>query len=338
MSGDVFGNGMLLSEQIRLVAAFDHRHVFIDPNPDPEASFAERKRLFELPGSSWDDYDRSKISAGGGVWSRQEKSIPLVAGGTGGARRRASTRPRPNEVLSAILRAPVDLFWNGGIGTFVKATRRDPRRRRRPRERRDPGRRRRPAGAGRRRRAAISGSRSAGRIEYADSGGRDQHRLHRQLGRRRLVRPRGQPEDPARHRGRRRGSDDRSSATSCSTRSRQDVAAHVLYDNYLQAQILSQEVAVSSERIEAYEDLMATSRGGRGCWNARSRPCRRPRRWPSGPRRARQWHGPSSASCSPTQSAASSRRSATPRSRTIRSSTTRCAATSRRRSSSGSAT
>ena len=76
MSGDVFGNGMLLSEQIRLVAAFDHRHLFIDPKPGPEA-FAERKRLFELPGSSWDDYDRSKISPGGGVWSRQEKSIPL---------------------------------------------------------------------------------------------------------------------------------------------------------------------------------------------------------------------------------------------------------------------
>ena len=79
MSGDVFGNGMLLSEQIRLVAAYDHRHVFIDPDPDPAAGFAERKRLFELPGSSWDDYDRARISEGGGVWPRAAKSIPLSA-------------------------------------------------------------------------------------------------------------------------------------------------------------------------------------------------------------------------------------------------------------------
>ena len=77
MSGDVFGNGMLLSEHIRLVAAFDHRHVFIDPNPDAATSFAERRRLFDLPRSSWDDYDRSLISEGGGVWPRTLKSIPI---------------------------------------------------------------------------------------------------------------------------------------------------------------------------------------------------------------------------------------------------------------------
>ena len=76
MSGDVFGNGMLLSEQIKLVAAFDHRHIFVDPDPDPDAGFAERKRLFDKPGSSWDDYDRDKISEGGGVWPRSAKSIP----------------------------------------------------------------------------------------------------------------------------------------------------------------------------------------------------------------------------------------------------------------------
>src|SRR5690606_36200429 len=79
MSGDVFGNGMLQSEHIKLIAAFDHRHVFIDPDPDPAVSFAERKRLFELSGSSWDDYDRSKISPGGGVYSRQSESIALSA-------------------------------------------------------------------------------------------------------------------------------------------------------------------------------------------------------------------------------------------------------------------
>ena len=77
MSGDVFGNGMLLSEQIRLVAAFDHRHIFLDPDPDPARSFAERQRLFDLPRSSWDDYDRALISRGGGVWPRTAKSIPL---------------------------------------------------------------------------------------------------------------------------------------------------------------------------------------------------------------------------------------------------------------------
>ena len=77
MSGDVFGNGMLLSEQIRLVAAFDHRHIFLDPDPDPARSFAERQRLFDLPRSSWDDYDRALISPGGGVWPRAAKSIPL---------------------------------------------------------------------------------------------------------------------------------------------------------------------------------------------------------------------------------------------------------------------
>src|SRR5690349_24842735 len=77
MSGDVFGNGMLLSDRLRLVAAYDHRHVFIDPDPDPAAGFAERTRLFSLPGSTWDDYDRTAISEGGGVWPRSAKSIPL---------------------------------------------------------------------------------------------------------------------------------------------------------------------------------------------------------------------------------------------------------------------
>ena len=88
MSGDVFGNGMLLSRHIRLVAAFNHRHVFIDPDPDPERSFEERQRLFELPGSTWDDYDRDAISPGGGVYDRAAKSIPLSPRGARGARDR----------------------------------------------------------------------------------------------------------------------------------------------------------------------------------------------------------------------------------------------------------
>ena len=121
MSGDVFGNGMLLSEQIRLVAAFNHLHVFIDPDPDPAASFAERRRLFALPRSSWDDYDRSLISAGGGVFARSQKSIVLseqIRGLLGIEAARLS----PSDLISAILRAPADLLWFGGIGTYVKAS------------------------------------------------------------------------------------------------------------------------------------------------------------------------------------------------------------------------
>ena len=120
MSGDVFGNGMLLSEQIRLIAAFDHRHIFIDPDPDPANSYAERKRLFALPRSSWDDYDRSMLSAGGGVYPRTLKSIKLSPQ----ARRALAVEAEaftPHELIRAILLAPVELFWNGGIGTYVKA-------------------------------------------------------------------------------------------------------------------------------------------------------------------------------------------------------------------------
>jgi glutamate dehydrogenase len=121
MSGDVFGNGMLLSKHIRLIGAFDHRHVFLDPDPDPGASWEERRRVFELDRSTWADYDRELISEGGGVFSRAAKSIPLAP------RLRelldvSDEALPPNEVIRALLRAPVDLLWNGGIGTYVKAT------------------------------------------------------------------------------------------------------------------------------------------------------------------------------------------------------------------------
>jgi glutamate dehydrogenase len=123
MSGDVFGNGMLLSPHIRLLAAFDHRHVFVDPTPDAATSSAERTRMFALPRSSWDDYDRSVISAGGGVWPRTAKSVPV------GPEVRAAlgladdvTALSPPDLIAAILRAPADLLWNGGIGTYVKAS------------------------------------------------------------------------------------------------------------------------------------------------------------------------------------------------------------------------
>ncbi len=122
MSGDVFGNGMLLSEHIRLVAAFDHRHIFLDPNPDSAASYAERRRLFDLPRSSWADYDPSLLSEGGGIYPRSAKSVPItpqvreaLALGS------AAVSLTPTELMKGILRAPVDLFWNGGIGTYVKA-------------------------------------------------------------------------------------------------------------------------------------------------------------------------------------------------------------------------
>ncbi|MBO9498213.1 MAG: NAD-glutamate dehydrogenase [Novosphingobium sp.] len=120
MSGDVFGNGMLLSKTIKLVAAFDHRHIFIDPNPDPAASWKERKRMFKLPRSSWDDYDKTLISKGGGVFPRTLKTIPLspqarAALGTD------ATEMDPDTLISTVLKAPVDLLWFGGIGTYVKS-------------------------------------------------------------------------------------------------------------------------------------------------------------------------------------------------------------------------
>ncbi|MEO5671157.1 MAG: NAD-glutamate dehydrogenase domain-containing protein, partial [Ramlibacter sp.] len=121
MSGDVFGNGMLLSPHIRLVAAFDHRHIFLDPKPQAAATFAERQRLFALPRSSWAEYDTSLISAGGGVWARSEKSIPISPQAQA-ALGIAADRLTATELVSAILKAPVDLLYNGGIGTYVKSS------------------------------------------------------------------------------------------------------------------------------------------------------------------------------------------------------------------------
>ena len=122
MSGDVFGNGMLLSPHIKLVAAFDHRHIFLDPNPDPGASLAERGRLFILERSSWADYDPTLISAGGGVFPRSAKTVPVSAAMQAILGINAAALP-PNELIRAILQAPVDLLYNGGVGTYVKASR-----------------------------------------------------------------------------------------------------------------------------------------------------------------------------------------------------------------------
>src|SRR5258706_2556127 len=122
MSGDVFGNAMLCSQETKLLAAFDHRHIFVDPSPEPHTAWAERQRLFDLPRSSWADYDASLISEGGGVWPRTAKSIPVSprmrnALGLAGD----VTTLSPAELMKAVLLAPVDLLWNGGIGTYVKA-------------------------------------------------------------------------------------------------------------------------------------------------------------------------------------------------------------------------
>jgi glutamate dehydrogenase len=120
MSGDVFGNGMLLSGRMRLLAAFDHRHVFLDPLPDPEASFQERERLFRLPRSSWADYDAKLISKGGGVFPRSAKSVAISPEARQALGIEAEVLT-PNELIGAILKAPVDLLYNGGIGTYVKS-------------------------------------------------------------------------------------------------------------------------------------------------------------------------------------------------------------------------
>ena len=194
MSGDVFGNGMLLSPAIRLVAAFDHRHVFIDPDPPPEA-LAERQRLFDLPASSWDDYDKTLISEGGGVWPRSAKAVPLSPQARAALGIEADSLP-PTELCQAILRAPVDMFWNGGIGTFVKAS---------DESHAEVGDRANDAlrvdGADLRCRVVVEGGNlgftQRGRIEFAAGRRANQQRRDRQLGRRRLLGSRGQPEDPA---------------------------------------------------------------------------------------------------------------------------------------------
>jgi glutamate dehydrogenase len=255
MSGDVFGNGMLLSDRLRLVGAYDHRHVFLDPDPDPDAGFTERKRLAELPGSSWDDYDRDRISEGGGVWPRTAKSIPLSAE-VRAALGVEDDRLPPADVIRAILRAPVDLLWNGGIGTVVKAsgeTDAEAMDRASDAIRVDASELRcRVVGEG-----GNLGLTRAARVEYARGGGLvnadfidnsggvncSDHEVNLKilLG---LAERRGELDRPERDRLLREVTD--------------DVVAHVLYDSFLQAQILSQEVLVSKGRMYAYEDLMAS--------------------------------------------------------------------------------
>jgi glutamate dehydrogenase len=250
MSGDVFGNGMLLSKQIRLIAAFDHRDIFIDPDPDPAVSYAERRRLFDLPGSSWRDYSPDLISAGGTVFSRSAKEISLSTEARSALQidRAAMT---PSELIHAILKAPVDLLWNGGIGTYVKATT----------ESNDEAGDRsndsiRVNGSELRCRVVGEGGNlgftQRGRIEFAENGGAIHadfidnsggvHCSDREVNLKILL---GLAEE--------RGELSRDERNQLVT----DVAEHVvdaiIYDNFLQAQILSQETARSSTLMEAYE-------------------------------------------------------------------------------------
>ena len=179
----------------KLVAAFDHRDIFLDPDPDLAVSFAERERMFDLPRSSWADYDQAKISKGGGVYSRSMKRIPLspeVRALTG----LAGEHAEPAELMQALLKAPVDLLWFGGIGTFIKAS---------GESNADVGDKANDAvrvdgqatareGRRRRRQSGLHASR-AHRVRARRRA--HQHRRDRQFGRRRYVRPRGQPQDPA---------------------------------------------------------------------------------------------------------------------------------------------
>ncbi len=256
MSGDVFGNGMLYTNQLRLVAAFDHRHIFIDPTPDPTISFAERERLFRLPGSSWADYDRSLLSAGGDVIDRKAKSLTLSpeARAALGIADDVATEMTPNEAISEILRAPVDLLWNGGIGTYVKAaeeTSADVGDRANDQVRIDGVEvRARVVGEG-----GNLGFTQLGRIEYARAGGRintdfidnsagvdtSDHEVNLKILLGQAI-ARGEL-----------SLDERNKLLQSVA---PDVVTHVLYDNYLQAQILSQELEASVGRVESYEDLM----------------------------------------------------------------------------------
>jgi glutamate dehydrogenase len=253
MSGDVFGNGMLLSDRIRLVAAYDHRHVFIDPDPDAARGFAERRRLFDLAGSSWDDYDRSAISEGGGVWQRSAKRIELPEQARAALGIEDAVLA-PTEVIRAILRAPVDVFWNGGIGTVVKASTesdadaldrssdaiRVDARDLRCRVVAEGG------NLGLTQRARIEFAREGGLVnaDFIDnSAGVDcsDHEVNLKVLLDLAVR---------------RGELDAAGRDALLAEVTDDVAAHVLYDSFLQAQMLAQEVRGSSTRMFAYEDLM----------------------------------------------------------------------------------
>ena len=256
MSGDVFGNGMLCSRTTRLVAAFDHRHVFIDPDPEPEASFQERRRLFEMDSSSWADYDPDVISQGGGVFPRTAKEIVLsdearsVLGAT-------ATSATPAELIRMILKAPVDVLWNGGIGTYVKAA---------SESNDDAGDRTndqvRVDGGELRCKIVIEGGNlgltQAGRIEYSRAGGKINTDFidnsggvncsDREVNLKILLNTIG---------------DDlpRDEAQKLLSDAAPEVVERILFDNFEQAQRISLEEVTSANRLDSYEDLMTELEG-----------------------------------------------------------------------------
>ena len=265
MSGDVFGNGMLLSEHIRLVAAFDHRHVFVDPNPDAAASFAERERLFELPRSSWDDYDRSLISDG----RRRLPAVAEVDPGHAADGRRRSGCPRARRHDDAGRADPRDPPRAGR-----------PALERRHRHLRQGLHRGPPAQIGDRANDAIRVDGKQLRVKVVGEGGNlgllaarphrgraqrgaGQHRRHRQLRRRRHLRPRGQHQDPRSPRSSARATSPSSSATSCSPSMTDDVAAHVLRDNYEQNVLLGNARAQEHSMVPRAPAAHPLARGAR---------------------------------------------------------------------------
>jgi glutamate dehydrogenase len=255
MSGDVFGNGMLLSRHIRLQAAFDHRHIFLDPAPEAAPSFAERERLFDLPRSSWDDYDRSKISRGGGVFARSAKSIALSPEAGTMLGLTAAPVP-PNEIIRAILRMPADLLWNGGIGTYVKS---------REESNADVGDRTNDAVriSGRELRAKVVGEggnlgiSQRGRIEFALAGGRlntdfidnsaGVNTSDVEVNIKILLNPLMQA-----------GKLTRSERNKLLARMTGEVAALVLRNNYLQSQAISTFELQAAARMAEYQHLIRT--------------------------------------------------------------------------------
>ena len=253
MSGDVFGNGMLLSRHLRLIAAFDHRDIFVDPHPDPEAPWEERTRLAALGRSSWADYDAALISDGGGVFPRSAKRIEL----SDPMRRALGTDAReatPNELIRMILTAPVDLLWNGGIGTYVKSrdeTHGEVQDRTNDAVRVDARDLRcRVVGEG-----GNLGFTQLGRIEFDRAGGRifadfidnsgGVHASDREVNLKILLRMAEEA-----------GEIDRVERDEIIESVSPDVVRAILYDNFLQAQIISQEEATSARSVEAYADLM----------------------------------------------------------------------------------
>jgi glutamate dehydrogenase len=252
MSGDVFGNGMQLSRSIRLIGAFDHRHIFVDPDP-PDEAYDERARLAALGRSSWEDYDRALISRGGGVFSRSAKRIDVTdeMGARLGIRAGALT---PGELIAALLKAPTDMIWNGGIGTFVKAHT----------ETNDQAQDRvndavRVNGNELRTRVVGEGGNlgftQAGRIEFSRFGGRiftdfldnsgGVHCSDREVNIKVLLHLPEMEGNLSRH--------DRNDLIASVSG---DVVDAIVYDNFLQAQIIAQEAASSEESLDAYEDLM----------------------------------------------------------------------------------